>query len=176
MLNNISPRERVMVFSVALVAVISFLWLGVYDPLVEGRVTLKRKIDVKKKELVEVSILSKRVREEKKRYERLRKKLNALPRGLSAIAAMESLATEAGIRGKIVSMSPQPSVNIEGYKESLINIQIRNVSLQEIKLFLESKQESQNVFRIKRISMKPKFDDPSLMDISMSVASYEAIR
>ncbi len=176
MLKNISPRERVMVVSVVVIAAISFLWLGVYEPLVEGRETLKRKIAVKKKELVEVSLLSKKALEEKKRYERLRKKLGALPRGLSAIAAMESLATEAGIRGKIVSMSPQPSMNIEGYEESLINIKMQNVNLQEIKLFLESKQAAQNVFRIKRISIKPKFDDSSLLDISMSVASYAIIK
>lgn len=175
-LKNITPREKTLVIAVGLIAVTTFLWLGIYDPAMERREIIKRKIEAKTGELAQVKVLSKNLIKEKERFNRFNERIKSRPGQISPIAAMESLASGAGIRDKIKSMSPQPAIEAQDYTEFLLDMKIEKVSLPGLKLFLESVGASQNIFRIKRISIKPKFDDPSKLDVTMSVASYEAIR
>jgi len=175
MLKNITPRERMMLAAVIAVLAVTFAWLGVYEPLVADRQTLKRKIAAKKRELGEVEALALKVIGIKERFARLGEKIKDGQNNASAVSSMEALASSAGIGGNIVSMSPIPSVEIEGYKESVVDMKMEKVSLVQLKTFLESMMRSPGVMRVKRISIKPQFEDASVLDVSVSVARLTAV-
>ncbi|VAX17498.1 hypothetical protein MNBD_NITROSPINAE04-954 [hydrothermal vent metagenome] len=175
-LKSMSQRESLMTLSAGVFVAVIILWLGVYEPMATRKEVLKRKIKVKSEELLEVSALSGRIVTEKRHLERFESALKKQPEGFSSLARMENLATKAGMRKNITSMSPQASTDIGGYKESSINIKVEKVSLPQLVMFLESMRGSGSILRIKRISIKPKYEDASILDVSMSVASYNTVK
>jgi len=175
-LKNLAPRETLTVVLGAVFVTAALLWIGVYEPAIKHRETLMRKIDTKERELIEVKALADRYVEETKGFNRLDSRLESRPEGFSPLSEMESLASSSGVGENITSMEPMPPVSIGDYTESLIKIEIEKTTLPGLVRLLESMRGSKNVLRVKRIAVKPMFEDQSMLDVSMTVAAYEVAR
>jgi len=172
MLKNISPRERMMVIIAIVFTMVITIWIGVYEPFVEKTQILERKIEAKTKELAEISALAEKLTKEQSRIASFETTLQRNPFKGSLLTKMESLASKAGIRKNIASMAPSPVNELDGYSESAVTIKIEKTTLPGIVHFLESITASPGVMRIKRISMRPKYDNPSDIDVSLTIANY----
>ncbi|MGK7345710.1 MAG: type II secretion system protein GspM [Candidatus Nitrospinota bacterium M3_3B_026] len=175
-LASLTPRERVIVLLGSLFAVIVLSWIAVYEPAAQRHETLARKIESKERELAEVSALARKYVRMKEGFDRLNRRLKGRPRDFSPLSELESLAGGAGARDSVASMTPLPPRDIEGYTESLIKIEMEKTTLPELVRLLKAMRESGAVFRVKRVSIKPEYDDPSRLDVSMTVAAYGAPR
>jgi len=173
---NMTPREKAMVASGGLFVVIIGIWLGVYEPAVEHRELLNRKIETKTMELKEVSALAENYLKEKTRVDMFESRIKARPKDFSPLAEMEGLAAAAGVRDNISSMSPKPSQAVGNYTEALFEIKMEKVTLPRLVRFLESVRDSKNMLLINRVSIKPGYEDQSMLDVSMTVAVYEMAR
>lgn len=176
MFKGMTKRERLMIAIGGFFAVATFLWLGVYEPAVERRETLKRKIDSKEKELSEVTALAENYLQIKNNLDRFEASLSTHAEGFSLLAEIESHASAAGVRDNVTSMSPLPPVAIEGYTENPIEIKMEDTSLPKLIRFLEFARGSENILRVKRISIKPDYEDQSRLDASITIAGYEVAR
>lgn len=175
-LAGLTPRERIAVVSGALFAGTVILWVGVYEPAVKRHETLVRKIESKERELAEVAALAEKSLRIRSRFERLEKRLEDSPRGVSPFSELESLAAAAGAKDSVASMTPLPPRDAGGYTESLIKIEMEKTTLPELVRLLKAMRGSRMLFRVKRVSIKPEYDDPSKLDVSMTVAAYRAQR
>ncbi len=175
MLKNMNARERLMVTAAGVIIAVTIGWLGVLEPAMERRATLIMKIETKKKEKQEVAALAQKYLAIERRLSRFESKLKAQPGGFSSLAVMESMAASAGLKENVVSMNPQPSIETEGYRESMVALKLEKVELFRLVAFLESIHDSKIYFRIKRISIKPQYENPEWLNVSLSVSGYEAI-
>lgn len=173
MTRNISHRERLLLAVTVAVVVVTGLWVGAIEPAVERRETLERKIETKRSELAEVRALAVKHAVIKERFDRFRDRIAAQPAGHSPLSYMESLAASAGVKDNIISMVPQPGEIMEGFRESPVSVKLEKVTLGRLVSFLKAAREGGIYLRVKRVSIKPQYEDPELLNVTLLIAGYE---
>lgn len=175
-LNNLSAREK-MALAVAVVFVaVTTLWIGVYESAVEKRSAMRKKIVTKTAEVEESRALVRSISGLRGDMARFDARLAGRPPGFSVITEMETLAQSSGARENIVSMTPQRPAELGGYKESGVELTMEKATLPRLLRLLQAMRDSHGLLRVKRLTVKPQYKDPSLLDVSMTVAGYEVSR
>jgi general secretion pathway protein M len=174
--NNVSAREKTTLSAAAIFVTATALWVGVYEPAVEKRVAMRKKIETKTAEIEEARALARTIAGLKDDMARFEARLAAKPAGFSVITEMESLAQSSGARENVVSMTPQRPVELGGYRESAVELALEKTTLSKLLRLLQSMRDSHGLTRVKRVTIKPQYKDPSLLDVSMTVAGYETLR
>lgn len=174
LLMRLSRRERWVLGGGALVAFFLVGYLAVLDPALERMGQLDRLIPQKEKELREFTDL-------KERYLTLSNGIKAVEQRLplqnqfSPLSFLEENATRNQIRANIAYIRPLTPQVHEPYREIPVEVKVENVSLARVVPFLTSIENAPQPLRIKRLSMKTRFSDPALMDVTFVVSSYEKI-
>jgi type II secretory pathway component PulM len=170
---GLAPRERTMVGGALLFALATFLWIGVYEPVVEGRAKLVRSIESKKEELAEVRGLAGRVSALQTTFVAFDAKLRARSGAVSPLSEVESLTDAAGIRENVTAMSPTQKTPLDGYTEQVVAVRLKKMSYGRLMAFIKQMGASESGLRIKRMTVKPEYEDPTLLDVVLSIAAYE---
>jgi hypothetical protein len=175
-LNNVSAREKTALALAAFFVAATVLWVGVYEPAVEKRSAMRKKIVTKMTEVEESRALARTISGLRGDMARFDARLAGRPPGFSVITEMETLAQSSGARENIVSMTPQRPAELGGYKESGVELTMEKTTLPKLLRMLQSMRDSHGLLTVKRLTVKPQYKDPSLLDVSMTVAGYEAAR
>ncbi len=173
MLKSMNERERLMALTAGVFIAVTVAWLGVWEPTVERKEALVIKIEAKKKEKLEVEALAAKFLNAKRRFSYLEAKLKSQGESFSPLGVMENIAASAGLKENVVSMTPQPPVEVEGYMESPIALKLEKVELSKLVSFLKLIRNSKNYLRVKRVSITPQYENPEWLNVSLSVAGYE---
>ncbi len=174
--NSMTSREKLSVSICVIFTLATIFWLMVYEPAVEKRRILLRKIDKKQEELIEVTAIADRVVELKKEFDQFEKRIAKNRSETSILSRIETVANETGARENVTSMSPSPPVTTDKYRESVIQIKIEKISLDGLVRFLSELKESGRGSRVKQLSVKTEFDDPSLLKVTVAVAFIEPLK
>lgn len=175
-LSNVSPREKITLAVAAVFVTVTVLWVGVYEPAVEKRSATRKKIATKTAEVEESRALARTISRLRGEMARFDSRLAGNPPGFSVITEMETLAQSSGARENVVSMTPQRPAELGGYKESAVELAMEKTTLPKLLRMLQAMRDSHGLLRVKRLTIKPQYKDPSLLDVSMTVAGYEAAR
>jgi general secretion pathway protein M len=175
-LNNASEREKMALIVAAFFVAVTILWVGVYEPAVEKRASMRKKMETKTLEVAESKALARTISTLKGEIARFDTRLAAKPAGYSVITEMETLAQSSGARENVVSMTPQRPAELGGYRESGVELTLEKTTLPKLLRMLQAMRDSHGLLRVKRMTIKPQYKDPSLLDVSMTVAGYEAVR
>jgi len=171
-LNSMNSRERVMVVGGGALAAVILMWAMIIDPTVKGRAELAARIETKKKEIVEVRELARKISLARIKFGALERRMPE-PGGSSLLSTMESIATESGIKESVASMEPQPQMEVEGYSESSVAMRMEKVKLKELVGFLNEVGRRKSYIRVKRLTIKPLYEDPDLLEVKLTVSWYE---
>ncbi|MDH5510665.1 MAG: type II secretion system protein M [Nitrospinota bacterium] len=171
-LDNMNSRERAMVVGGGALALVILFWAMVIDPTVKGRSELASRIETKKKEIVEVRELARKISLSRIKFGALERRMPE-PGGSSLLSTMETIATESGIKDGVASMEPQPQVEVEGYSENSVAMRMEKIRLKELVGFLNEVGRRKSYIRVKRLSIKPLYEDPDLLEVKLTVSWYE---
>lgn len=171
---RLSPRERWILgggIGIGLVLIVYFVLVG---PAWDRMVTLDRLIPQKEKEAREFDNL-------KGEYLGVAQAIQEIERRLpnsnqfSPLSFLEETATKNQIRANIAYIRPLAPQLRDPYREIPVEVKVENVTLARIVPFLSAVENAPYPVRIKRLALKTRFSDPSLMDITFLVSSYERI-
>ncbi len=169
---RLSGREKtILAVGGAFLAVVLF-WIGVWEP-VQGRLDLlQRRVEAKQAEY-------RQVRELARRFATLRARIGGIEahlkrsRDFSILSYLESLAKRQRLQDRIVQMKPKGGDTTRYYRESTVEIKMEKVRLAELVRYLFQVENSPELLRIKLLQIRPRFDDPDLLDVRFQVAAYE---
>lgn len=171
---RLSAREQWILgggSGIALLLIGYFIFLG---PALERLASLDRLIPQKEKEVKEFS----RLRDDYQQISQAIQEINTrLPKQnqFSPLSFLEENAGKNQIRANIAYIRPMPPQLHEPYREIPVEVKVENVTLARIVPFLSSIQAAPYYLRIKRLSMKTRFTDPTFLDVTFVVSSYEKI-
>ena len=171
-LNSMNPREKIMVIGGGAMAVIILLWALVIDPTVKGRVELAGKIETKKDEIVQTRQTAAKISLARLRFGALERRMPASG-GPSLLSVMEGVTISSGVNENVASMEPQPPADVEGYTESSIAMRIEKIPLSGLVALLGQTTGQKTYIRLKRITIKPLYENPDLLDVALTVSWYE---
>lgn len=143
-----------------------------FAPAWERMTLLERLIPRKENEVREIAAL-------KDEYFRISEEIRKVEEHLpsenefSPLSFLEEKAARNQIRGNIAYIRPLAPQIHASYREILVEVKVQNVTLARVIPFLNAIEAAPYALRIKRLSLKTRFSDPTLMDITFLVSSYE---
>ncbi len=169
---RLSGREKaILSVGGAFLAAVLF-WIGVWEPVQARLDLLGRRVEAKQAEY-------RQVRELARRFATLRARIGGIEahlkrsRDFSILSYLESLAKRQRLQDRIVQMKPKGGDTTRYYRESTVEIKMEKVRLAELVRYLFQVENSPELLRIKLLQIRPRFDDPDLLDVRFHVAAYE---
>lgn len=169
---NLAPRERLLVSTVSALLVLTLGWLGIVQPAIDYGAGVGDRVAAAQQQLE----LLERLRHQ---FEEVNGRLSVVEQGIAGGARgnlrteLETLATRASV--KIESMEPQSSPAHDHYRETKVEVGLREVSLPQTVRYLHEIEASQQVLSVKTLRIRTRTDDPELLDVTFTVSSFEPI-
>ncbi len=157
-----------MIFFGGLVAVAIVLYAFVLSPLMSDLSRKQELIPKKEKDLVEIKAL-------KAQYLEIQQQLQAAQAAAAKrgplLTDIENITKRTNMSGKMVSLKPQPDVQMETFKESIVEIKLENTTLYDLVNYVY--QLEKDTLRIKKLQFKPRYDNPKLLNATILAESVE---
>jgi general secretion pathway protein M len=94
----------------------------------------------------------------------------------SISTTLETLAGKAGIKDRIDSLKEKPAAPSDLFDEASVDVRLKKVSLNELIDYLYSIEEDpERLLRLKRLQMKPRYDNKKEFDVSFQVSTFRLL-
>jgi hypothetical protein len=94
----------------------------------------------------------------------------------SVSTTLETLAEKEGVKDKIDSLKERASAPSEIFDESSVDVRLKKTSLEQLINYLYAIENQQGkVLRLKKLSMKTRFDKKQDLDVSFTVSTYRLL-
>lgn len=169
---HMSPRERAIVLLGGVVVVLSLLFVIVVDPLAARLDRLERQAVRKQKDIQELIRLGQEYQSMRERLTQAEGRMPSPESRFSLMTFMEGAATAARVRERITGMQPQVQSLAQGYQETAVDLRLEGVQLPELLALLMAIEQAPHDLQVRRLQIRPKFDNPVNLDATVRVLSY----
>ena len=173
---RMNARERAIIIFGVIGAFAIITYGVVIGPLSDRYSTLQRMTTQKEEQYKNMLKLKEEYTVLKKEYTELEKGASRTKEGFTPLTFMENVSTQARIRDKVVSMKPRVIPIGENFRESSIEVKIEKVVLEQITTYLHLIESSVYPLKIRTMHLKSRYDDPGMMDASVTVSFYEKVK
>ena len=147
-------------------AALILLYVYALAPFTSDLSRKRELIPRKEKELAEMKVLKEQYLEIQ---ERLREAQAAAAKRGPLLTEIENITKRANLGGKIVSLKPQAGVQTEGFKESIVEVKLDNITLYDVVNYVYLLEKE--ALRIRKLQFKPRYDNPKLLNATVLVSS-----
>ena len=168
---NLQFREKILVICAGVAVVLFLLFMLVIDPVLERSARLDRQIRKAEQDLKNL----KTYRREYNRQKSILDKLNAQlgqQQNIKILPRLDKLARDTDIIKKVTGMTPSENSSNEAYTEQSVAIEISDATLEQLAKYLYAIEQSQQVLKIKRLTIKPRVTDRQLLTASFRVSTF----
>jgi hypothetical protein len=172
LLANLSMRERLLVSAVgALAAALLFVFLVLQ--LLEAGDRIDGRVAAAEQQLEAMTRLRREFDEVSSRLRSIEERIQQGPRG-NLRTTLESLAQKAGVP-KVESMEPQASPTHDRYRETKVEVGLREVTLAQAVSYLHQIERTPQPLSVKALRLRTRQDRPELLDVTFTVSSFEPL-
>lgn len=158
-----------------LIALSLILYFMLADPALQRMTQLERLIPRKEGDLKTLVKLQQEYGEISSEIDAIEKRLPK-ESGFSPLSFLEENAAKNRIKNKIAFIRPlTPQEHQSRFREVPVEVKVEKVTLAQITPFLSALENGPHPLRIKRLSMKTRFSNPDLLDVTFLVLSYEKV-
>lgn len=175
-IKKLSPREKTILISGLIAAIAIILYGSVLAPVVDRYTGLDRMIKQKGVQYNDILRLKAEYNSLKKEHAELEKAASRTREGFSPLTFMEGVGAQARIKDRVISMKPILTPIGGDYRESSVEVKIERIVLEQIMRYLHIIEGSDYPLRVKTLHLKSRFDDPGMMDASVTVSFYEKVK
>jgi len=168
---NLQPRERMFVGGAGAALLLFLIFKLTIDPMLKRSADLDRQIVVAQRQLNELRTLQQEYQRQKNVVTNINAQLKRQP-NFAIFSRLEELAGQTGIRGKIVHMKPTVSTPSEVYNEESVEVKMEGVTLEQLVRYLQQVENSPQLLKIKRLEMKPRFDNRQILTATFRVSAF----
>ena len=147
-------------------AALILLYVYALAPFTSDLSRKRELIPRKEKELAEMKVLKEQYLEIQ---ERLREAQAAAAKRGPLLTEIENITKRSNLGGKIVSLKPQAGVQTEGFKESIVEVKLDNITLYDVVNYVYLLEKE--ALRIRKLQFKPRYDNPKLLNATVLVSS-----
>lgn len=168
---GLAPRERTMV-SAGAVAVVAFAFLMTFAGVQRGISAHEAAIDRKTQVLAQVGKLAQGYRQAQAERAQLEAKLKGPPLQLMSFVAQTS--QRLGI--EVNDLRPgaaSPGGAGESVVEQTVEVNLARLELGKLSALLQDLERGPGVVKVRRLSLRTRNDDPTAVDATILVATYQ---
>ncbi len=168
---NLSPRERMLVSLVGVLAAgllglaVVFQLFAVGDRIDTRRAAAEQQLEVMSRLRREFDDVNVRLRSVEER-------IQSGQRG-NLRTTLESLAQRASV--KVESMEPQASPSHDRYRETKVEVGLREVTLAQAVSYLHEIEQTPQPLSVKALRIRTRQEKPEFLDVTFTVSSFEPL-
>lgn len=171
---GMQPREQTMALIAAAVILVLIVVLPVM--VASGKIKkLERSIDEGNSQLKNITREIDDLNEAKVQLKQVE---GTLAGGFDASISttLETLAGKTGIKDRIDSLKEKPAAPSDLFDEASVDVRLKKVTLAELIDYLYSiEQNPERLLRLKRLEVKPRYDNKKEFDVSFQVSTYRLL-
>ena len=171
-LARLSPRERMLTLTAAGAVALLLVWLLVVSPVLSLADRVGSRVAQAEQQLRVMQRLKHDYEEVHRRLADVEQRIQSGPRG-NLRTTLESLARQAAV--KVESMEPQASPSHTAYRETKVEVGLRDVTLAQTVNYLHQIERAPQVLSIKTLRMRAQQSASDLLDVTFTVSSFEPL-
>jgi type II secretory pathway component PulM len=170
--DGLSGRERVLVWiTIGLTASI-IIYFSVIQTTLGLRGSAERRLSTAEEQLRVMSRLRREFADVNERLTSVEQRIKGgSPRKLRS--TLESLARASLV--KVDSMEPQATPTNNRYRETKVEVGLKEVTLAQAVSYLHQIESSQQVLSVKSLRMRTRKDKPEYLDVTFTVSAFEPL-
>ena len=169
---DLSERERILVSIVGALCIVLVFYFGIIQSSLGLRSNAQRRLTQAEQQLKVMSRLRGEFDDVNDRLTSVEQRIQVGTRG-NLRTTLESLAQAS--RVKVESMEPQATPSNDRYREAKVEVELKEVTLQQAVSYLHQIESSEQVLSVKSLRMRTRKDKPSFLDVTFTVSTFEAI-
>ena len=169
---GLEPRERLLVMGAGFLVGLALVWLVLVSPILAMAANTEQRAITADQQLGVMQRLRQDFDEVHVRLREVEQRIAEGPSG-NLRTTLEAIGAAAGV--KIDAMEPQSSPSHEVYRETKVEVSLKNVTLAQMVDYLNRIETSPQVLSIKALRVRSRSDDVEMLDITFTVSSFERI-
>lgn len=170
--NGLEPRERLLVSISGGLVALALLYGVVVRPLVGAAGRGEQRLVTADQQLHNMQRLRRDFDDVHGRLTDIEQRIRNGSRG-NLRTILETLAGQAKVQ--VESMEPQASPSHPVYRETKVEVGLRNVTLAQTVNYLHQIEVAPQALSVKSLRIRTRPDQPELLDVSFTVSSFEPI-
>ena len=170
LLEGLSSRERILVSGASAALGVALVYLLVVGPILTAQENAGVRASAAEKQLVAVRGLRAEFDEVNARLSSVEQRIERGPRG-NIFTLLESLASRSAV--KVESMEPQTPLASDRYRETKVEVVLKNVTLGQVVNYLHQIESAEQLLSVKSLRMRTRRDNAQMMDVTFTVSSFE---
>ncbi len=167
-------REKLLVwFSICAIAIFLLLQFLVF-PVLEKKSFLERGVQAKQSALREILNLREEYDTYKKNTHGIQDILRQRDQGFTLFSFLEKAAGEVGVKSHIKYMKPSASKGTGPFKESMVEMKLEGITLQQLVDYLYLAQSPENAVTVKRLSITESKEASGYLNAILQVLTVES--
>ena len=163
---KLESRDKKALIGGGAAAAVILLYAFVVAPLTADLSRKRDLIPKKERDLADMRVLKDQYAEIQ---QRLQQAQAAAARRGPLLTEIETLTKRANLSGKIVSLKPEAGVQTEGFKESIVEVRLDNITLYDVVNYVYLLEKA--TLRVRKLTFKPRYDNPKLLNATFLVSS-----
>lgn len=171
MIQRLTPREQLALGVAGVVVLLTILIAGIILPYRAALERLDQRIVSRQGQLLEARSQIQRIKAMQGEVAATQRKLSVAP-SLPLVATLEGLVAEIAGKEKLLGIRPQPVTAPVGFRQEKVEMQLEKVRLEQLVQLLHAIDSGKSVMQSDSLKMRPRFEDPALLDVTLVVSSF----
>ena len=172
--DRLEKREKLVLFSGVIFVIAFIVFQSMIIPYLDARETMIRSLKKNETELVDIQLLRKEYLELKSRQGDIEKRLANRASGFSLFSFIEEQAAATRVKDQVTYMKPSSNEIDEGFNESIVEMKVEQVSLEQLVSFLRRVESEEKIVSVQRISIQESGQDDGLLDTVINIKTFES--
>lgn len=168
--DNLEPRERILVGAAAGLVVLLVVVLGVVQPLLSASSRAAERVESAERELEAMRRLRQRYDELNERLSSVERRIRQGPEG-ELFTTLEELASQSAVQ--VDAMEPRTAAASEEYSETKVQVVLKGVTLAQAVNYLHRIESAEQLLSVKSLRIRTRQDESELLDVNFTVSSFE---
>lgn len=170
---QLNHREKIAV-SIGGISLLLFIVLQfIFFPLVDKRATLMQGLAAREKAAAEMRIMQAQYQQLSKQSGSVVELLAKRDAGFSLFSFLEKNADDSTLKEHIAYMKPSKSTKNELFNQSLVEMKLQAISLQQLVDFLKLTESPENLVGIDRITIQENTKERGSLDVTLQMVTVD---
>jgi general secretion pathway protein M len=168
---KLAQREKYLITGAACLVVSALLFQFAISPFIEARQRMQRGISAKTEALRTISGLSAEYKTFQEDALGTNQRLASRQKNFTLFSYLEQAAGEAAVKKNISYMKPSATTPRGPFKESLVEMKLERVTLQQLTGYLQKIESPIEIVSIRRISIQANKGEADYLDAILQVST-----
>lgn len=171
--DNFSAQERLLLSTLGVLAGGALFFIAVISPILSATTSARARVEASEKDFEMMVQLRREYQTINARLAGVEARIRDNRDKQNTLTLLESLAGAANV--KIDSMEERKSPDHELYRETRVEVSLKNVSLTQVVSLLHGIESSSRQFSVKGLRIRTRTDKDDTLEVGFTVSSFEAI-